>query len=83
MQVFAAGVGIPREEAHFVLNGMVDPFHQRRYVRPEDWYLCPDWLSWGQREGIDAIQYMNIGQMTVPPVHRMNSGLAMRLRSRI
>jgi len=42
--------------SHWVLNAS-RPWYERRVVSAEEWWRCPDWLSYGQRDpglGIDA-----------------------------
>ena len=40
------------QEAQYLLNvGM--PVHQRPSIGPEQWYLCPQWVSAGQKYGIN------------------------------
>ena len=37
------------ERAHYVLN-VSRPWYLRQYIGQENWYLCRDWLFYGQQD---------------------------------
>ena len=51
VRIFGAGINSPKEEAHYLLNTEAPP-SQRRLMRPEEWYFCRSWYSWGQKRCI-------------------------------
>ena len=48
VRIFGAGITSPDEEAHYLLNTQ-DPPSRRRLMRPEQWYYCRSWYSFGQK----------------------------------
>ena len=47
--IFGAGIDSPPQEAHFLLNTDRMP-RERRLIRPDQWYYCNSWYSYGQKD---------------------------------
>jgi hypothetical protein len=51
LKIYSHGMAAPKYEAHWLLNTEWS-VQYRRYLAPEQWYLCKNWVSKGQKESI-------------------------------
>ena len=63
LQVLGPDMPVPQEEAWYLLNATWDRMDQRRVQHPEFWYLCPDWISMGQRSIVDGSLYKPVSPL--------------------
>ena len=63
LKVFSGGMAPPAEEAHFLLNVASGP-KCREHLQPEDWYMCREWRSVGQKESISEHALVDVRART-------------------